>query len=106
MHLLKLKKYKNVKYFVFSDDLKWVEENIEFNDQTVFVDINGIDHALCDIYLMSHCKHHVIANSSFSWWGAWLNMNPDKEVYYPYRWFIGERETKDLIPMNWREIKW
>jgi hypothetical protein len=47
------------------------------------------------------CRHQIIANSSFSWWGAWLNPNPDKIVIAPEKWFANETNTQDLIPQGW-----
>jgi hypothetical protein len=67
--------------------------------------IEGEDH-FCDIYLMSLCKHNIIANSSFSWWGAYLNRNPDKQVIAPKPWFNPAylSDTQDLLPEGWIQI--
>ncbi len=67
--------------------------------------IEGEDH-FCDLYLMSLCKHNIIANSSFSWWGAYLNRNPDKQVIAPKPWFNPAylSDTKDLLPEGWIQI--
>lgn len=90
-------KLTNPYYFVFSDDPAWCAENLVFLDDKYIV---SDDHqAWVDMYLMSQCKHHIIANSSFSWWGAWLNENPDKIVIAPKRWFM-ETETH-IIPEKW-----
>ena len=81
---------------VFSDDPDWVRE--EFPDYTVAEEADYLE-----LYLMSLCDNNIIANSSFSWWGAWLNKNPRKKVVAPKNWF-GERhahDTKDLIPSDW-----
>jgi hypothetical protein len=67
--------------------------------------IEGEDH-FCDLYLMSLCKHNIIANSSFSWWGAYLNRNPDKQVIAPKLWFNPAylSDTEDLLPEGWIPI--
>jgi len=69
-------------YYFFSDDPEWVSDNFHMGNQTV-VDWNTGDESWIDMLLMSRCKHNIIANSSFSWWGAWLNENPDRIVISP-----------------------
>ncbi len=93
----------NPHFFVFSDDVAWCRENIGGNYDISFVDIN--DGATCffDLELMRNCRHNIIANSSFSWWGAWLNENPDKIVIAPKNWFADGRPT-DIIPENWLKM--
>jgi Glycosyl transferase family 11 len=92
-------------FFVFSDDPRWVKENLSFVSPATFVDLNGPDKAYEDMRLMSLCKHHIIANSSFSWWGAWLSNNPDKIVIAPRQWFRNsETKTDDLLPKEWIRI--
>jgi hypothetical protein len=100
-----LEKYENIKFYFFSEDPEWVSENIlnkEFNS----IIVNGNIGSDCwkDMYLMSKCKHHIIANSSFSWWGAWLNSNPDKMIVAPKKWFNTNEpyfEPNNLVPENW-----
>jgi len=90
-------------FFIFSDDIGWAKEHIKLNDPVAFIS-NGEKRDFEDLWLMSQCKHHVIANSSFSWWGAWLSNNPNKIVYAPMKWFRIERNTDDLIPKNWVKV--
>lgn len=88
--------------FFFSDDPNWVRANIQTSLPHAFVQTTGPDADVDDLQLMSLCHHHVIANSSFSWWGAWLNANPDKVVIAPQRWFANKPwDTKDLLPPGW-----
>ena len=102
------KKYgKNLGFFVFSDDSNYVEQAYSFIDNKVIVTGNDLmPHE--DMYLMSQCNHHIIANSSFSWWGAWLNPSKDKTVIAPQNWFspqmMKKKSTKDLIPKDWMQI--
>lgn len=92
-------------FFVFSDDIKWAEANLDLGAGTVYVSRPEIkDHE--EIVLMSKCKHNIIANSSFSWWGAWLNQNPEKIVLAPSRWFKNSTmNTKDVVPSSWTKIE-
>lgn len=101
--LMHLKKHiDDFTLFVFSDDPEWVKENLKFDVPMIYVTHNGAERAYEDMHLMSLCRHHIIANSSFSWWGAWLNSNKKKMVFTPRKWFNDESiSTKDLIPENW-----
>ena len=91
--------------FAFSDDPQWVSQVLlpRYPD-LVLVDHNKGKESYNDMRLMSMCHHHIIANSSFSWWGAWLNPKPDKMVIAPGRWFANGRDTCDLIPEEWERI--
>lgn len=95
-------------FFVFSEDFDWIKENINFGDKLVeYIDWNKGKNSYIDMQLMSLCKHNIIANSSFSWWGAWLNTNENKLVYAPSKWFREEVRNKDLVnfyPSSWRII--
>lgn len=92
-------------FFVFSDDHAWVTENFRLDHAVTLVEVNGADRGVWDMALMKACRHHVIANSSFSWWGAWLNPHADKIVAAPQRWFSGASHiTSDLIPASWIQL--
>jgi hypothetical protein len=96
----------NCRFFVFTDDKDWVLRNFPKDDSFVFVKNTGVDADLDDMHLMMLCKNQIIANSSFSWWGAWLNDNPVKIVLAPKIWFKNQPDwdTKDLIPTSWRRL--
>ncbi len=99
------KEVQNPVYFVFSDDIDWCKENLESNYRIVYVTGNEGLEAYMDIQLMRQCSHHIIANSSFSWWGAWLNSSPNKIVIAPSKWFNhDDLNTDDLIPSSWIRI--
>ena len=96
------KELPSLELFVFSDDIEWVKANVDFATHPVhFVSHNTGANSFQDMALMSLCNHHVIANSSFSWWGAWLNPSKDKIVIAPKDWFMKPINTKDLIPSSW-----
>ncbi|WP_299121659.1 alpha-1,2-fucosyltransferase [uncultured Tenacibaculum sp.] len=93
------KKYGEVKFFIFSDDIEWVKSNLPV-ENAVYVDHKTIPHE--DIYLMSLCNHNITANSTFSWWGAWLNKNENKTVIAPKQWYIDKEN--EIVPQNWVRI--
>jgi Glycosyl transferase family 11 len=91
--------------FVFSDDHEWPRRELDFGLPTTFVDANPPDRGYRDMQLMARCRHHIVANSSFSWWGAWLSTWPEKIVIAPRRWFASsEHDTRDLIPERWLRV--
>lgn len=95
---------KNPTFFIFSDDFYWVKSTLDF-DSYIFVDWNKSDQSYIDMQLMSNCKHNIIANSSFSWWGAYLNANIDKYVISPNKWFNHvEYNIDDIILPDWIQI--
>lgn len=98
-------KLENPYFFVFSDDKEFVKTMFEGVDNIEFIE--GLTYDYEDLYLMSLCKNQIIANSSFSWWGAWLNQNENKQVIAPKQWFQDElmqSKTTDLIPSLWIKI--
>ncbi len=93
--------YEDLRFFVFSDDIEWVQRNLELPANTTLVSDKVLT-APEELTLMSKCSHNIIANSSFSWWGAWLNTNPNKVAIAPTPWFnMKDHIYKDLIPNTW-----
>jgi len=90
-------------YFVFSDDIAWVKEHLPVGSSAVFIEGTGITDVE-ELMLMSLCQHNIIANSSFSWWGAWLNQHDDKIVVAPSPWFNTSTYDPDLIPPTWTQL--
>jgi len=92
--------------YLFSDDPTWAKANLKTPD----IPLTPIDHNppqldYADLYLMSLCQHHIIANSTFSWWAAWLSPNPNKKIHYPQTWFRAQHHnTTDLFPNSWTPI--
>jgi hypothetical protein len=97
-------KVSAINLFIFSDDIEWAKNNIRHKN-TFFVENNKEKICHEDIYLMSLCDSNIIANSTFSWWGAWLNKNPDKIIIAPKKWFNDQSiRTDDLIPEFWKRL--
>ena len=101
--IMEIKKHvSNPKFFVFSDDKEYVVKHLLL-EEAEYADLNmGVD-SWQDMYLMSQCHHNIIANSTFSWWGAWLNTHHDKIVVAPPRWF-NDMEYDDIIPFEWIRV--
>lgn len=96
-----LERMADVEFFVFSDDVKWVKENLQIDAPCYHIENNKGADSFNDMRLMSLCRHNIIANSSFSWWGAWLNENGQQIAIAPQKWFASGMETRDLIPPSW-----
>lgn len=92
-------------FFVFSDDIEWAEQHLKVDAPIHFIKHNG-SNSYEDLRLMSRCKHHIIANSSFSWWGAWLGEKEEQIVIAPNRWFTlnVKHNMDDRIPNRWLRI--
>lgn len=93
--------------YVFSDDIEWVKQSLQLPEGTTYVSRTGMkDYE--ELVLMSKCKHNIIANSSFSWWGAWLNTNPQKCVVAPKQWSNKEERNmtafSDIVPDTWTRL--
>ena len=88
-------------YLIFSDDIDWCKNNFNFIKNKIFISGN-LDYQ--DLYLMSMCTNNIIANSSFSWWGAWLNKNENKKVIYPSLWFKNGPNTTEIGCEKWIKI--
>jgi len=115
---LVLERVCNPNFFVFSDDIEWCKENLDLGISLNFISDNDFEiSTYSDFYLMSHCRHFIIANSTYSWWGAWLGRSAHKLIIAPRGWFLAERlgptsktsATDDLssgclIPSEWIRI--
>ena len=96
------KRISDIQLFIFSDDLEWSRRNLQYDFPMIFVDNSDQESSLIDLELMRHCKHHIVANSSFSWWGAWLAQTPHQLVYAPKRWFSDSNiDATDVVPQHW-----
>jgi hypothetical protein len=96
---------RNPHFFVFSDDSGWAQANLVFDRPVTHVTHNKADRNYEDLRLMTLCRHHIIANSTFSWWGGWLGTNPQRMVIAPKRWLNDDTiDTGGLFPPTWRRM--
>lgn len=90
-------------FFIFSDDINWVKENLKV-DTAIYVSNPNLNECE-ELILMSYCKHNIIANSTFSWWGAWLNQNSNKIVMAPKQWTTNKKSDElNILPKTWIQI--
>jgi len=101
-YILDVKKFETYSLYIFSDDIEWCKKNIKFKN-TIFVENNNMK-SYEDLILMSICKNNIIANSSFSWWAAFLNKNIDKVVVAPKNWYVENNSSfiNSLYPKEWK----
>lgn len=98
-------KFEDMQLFVFSDDISWTRDNLPSYPSMTFVEPQDDGKDVQDMHLMASCRAHVVANSSFSWWGAWLNPRQDKHVIAPAQWFRSStHDARDLIPKSWQKL--
>ena len=99
------KKFSNLHLFIFSDDLDWVKKNLSSADHATFVSsAKGSENSLRpsqELVLLSKCNHHILSNSSFSWWGAYLNQSVSKTVLVPNIWNNGYIAQPNIAPESW-----
>ena len=100
---LMAEKTDNPHFFVFSDSIDWVRENFKI-DYPVTYNGQGAAKNYEDITLMSLCKHHILSNSTFGWWGAWLGETPGQIVIAPHKWFNKPVDIRDLMPERWIQL--
>lgn len=101
-------KIENPFFFIFTDDVEWVKNNLKLSSPYNLVSDNNFEDYE-ELLLMSYCKHNIIANSTFSWWGAWLNNNPEKIVIAPKQWYRNSDyqnfyEKSDFVPFKWKRL--
>jgi hypothetical protein len=102
---LLLQQQPELEVFVFSDEPQWAADHLRLPAPIHIVDANPPDRGYLDLELMRGCRHHVLANSSFSWWGAWRCVHMGQTVYAPRRWFANPGiDTRDIIPPHWHRL--
>ncbi|MDJ1504456.1 alpha-1,2-fucosyltransferase [Xanthocytophaga agilis] len=92
-------------FFIFSDDIEWTVNNIDIPFPFTVINHNKGSQSYKDMQLMSLCKHHIIANSTFSWWGAWLNPDKEKKIVAPKKWAnIDSERSTHIVPLDWHQL--
>ena len=96
----------NPHFYFFSDDIAWVKENFKIAYPHTYVENSTDGEEYIDLIIMSMCKHNIIANSTYSWWAAWLNNNKEKIVIVPPVWSKAVPDTSEIVPTNWKIINY
>jgi len=91
------KKVTSPHFYCFSDDMGWIRDNVAINYPVTYISHNKESKAYEDLWLMTRCKHYIVANSTFSWWGAWLNPDPSKIIIAPRNWGYRAAVPKDWV---------
>ncbi len=100
-----LERFEKLHLYVFSDDHPWCKQHLRYSCPMTHVDHNGPAEAHEDLWLMTRCRHHIVANSTFSWWGAWLRVDESGTVYAPERWFLDARfNSRSIVPATWKKM--
>jgi hypothetical protein len=94
----------NPEFVIFSDDMDWVRKNLNISFPCHYINANKGSESYNDMRLMSFCNHHIVANSSFSWWGAWLGTGEQKIVIAPKKWFAKNYDSSSIVPSSWIRI--
>jgi hypothetical protein len=97
-----IKDFKNSDIFIFSNDKEWVKSNLNYNNSVVVEGLEDYE----ELWAISLCNHNIMSNSSFSWWGSYLNLNGNKKVYVPSVWFgpKGEKNYQSIYENDWKKI--
>ena len=93
----------NAHFYVFSDDPGWVSDKLRLPGGVTSVS-NGVREDAADLWLMAACRHHIVTNSTFSWWGAWIGRRPDGVTIGPRRWVVVDEPFPDIIPTWWETL--
>ncbi len=96
--------FTDVHFFVFSDDINWCKASFERTANFQFISDSQRFTLRDEFEMMQNCRHHITANSTLSWWAAWLNNNHSKVVICPQKWFFDHKSTKDLLPKTWIQL--
>jgi len=101
-------KFTDIVFYVFSDDIEYVKQNFNFNAEVIYIENKDLQD-YHELKLMSFCKHNIIANSTFSWWAAWLNENSNKTVIAPKKWYNDKKaqenyEKYSFVPETWIKL--